>query len=296
MRLTTFFGLPSSIPFVDIDVDKDIPRFLDPQRIARAAANGDLIAQAADSTIRRFSTQLCQRLTSSSLSERQLGLNMLDNLNEPRETRLGMTRTGYNGHGVHTHFREEIDKAITQDLRALVTVGVFNWLGALPLFVEGFAADRMSDMTTGIIRGHLIDYTKEMIRRYPQFTRKRHRLEQHTMEVWDFSTHQWISRTVDLPTAGGHPILLVPKIWAGKDIELRGQRYYNCQALDYIQKKLVGSNPKAGKVAKRTLKSSYPDVYLVNRNTTLEAYEQGVNLLLKFIDYVDSWDAKSEAA
>jgi len=296
MRLTIFFGLPNTIPFVDIDVDKDTPQFLDPQRIARAADNGDAIAQAADLTIRQFSTQLCQRLISSSLSERQLGLGMLDNLGEPRETRLGMTLTGYNGHGVHTHFREEINKAITQDLRALVAVGVFNWLGALPLFVEGFAADRMSDMTTGIIRGHLIDYTEEMTRRYPQFTRNGHRLERHTMQVWDFSTHQWSSRTADLPTAGGHPILLVPQSWVGKDIELRGQRYYNCQALGYIQKKLVDSNPKAGKVTKKTLKFSYPDVYLVNRSTTLEAYEQGLNLLLEFIDYVDNWDAQREAA
>lgn len=296
MRLTTFFGLPSSIPFVDIDVDKDTPQFLDPQRIARAAGNGDLIAQAADSTIRQFSTQLCQRLTSSSLSERQLGFRMLDNLNEPRETRLGMTQTGYNGHGVHTHFREEIHKAITQDLRALVTVGVFNWLGALPLFVEGFAADRMSDMTTGIIRGHLIHYTEEMIRRYPQFTRQGHSLEQHTMQIWDFPTHQWKSHKVDLPTAGGHPILLVPKSWVGKNIELHGQRFYNCQALGYIQRKLERSYPKAGKVPKKTLKSIYPDVYPTNRSTTLEAYQQGDNLLERFFKYVDDWDMKRIAA
>ena len=193
------------------------------------------MSRATDYTIRRFSTQLCQRLISNDLAERELGLRMLDNLNEPRETRLGMANAGYNGHGVHNHFRDEIDKAITGDLKALVTVGIFQWLGALPLFVEDFGADRMSDMTTGIIRGHLIDFTEEMMQQYSQFSTNGHHLEAHTLQVWDLTANQWVERTANLPSAGGHPILLVPKEWVGRGIELYGRPLLQLSSVGYIQ-------------------------------------------------------------
>lgn len=295
MRLTQYFNLPSPVPFVDIDINQDTRLFLDPQRIARVANAGDPLSQATDYTIRRFSTQLCQRLIGNDLAERELGLRMLDNLNEPRETRLGMANPGYNGHGVHNHFRDEIDKAITGDLKALVTVGIFQWLGALPLFVEGFGADRMSDMTTGIIRGHLIDFTEEMMQQYSQFSTNGHHLETHTLQVWDLTANQWVERTANLPSAGGHPILLVPKEWTGKGLELYGRRYYNCQALGYIQQKLQVNNPRSGKVAKKTLEKQYPEIYPINRKTTLEAYKKGEDLLKKFIAYVDK-KAKNKQA
>lgn len=80
---------------------------------------------------------------------------------------------------------------------------------------------------------------------------------------------------------------LVPKEWTGKGLELYGRRYYNCQALGYIQQKLQVNNPRSGKVAKKTLEKQYPETYPINRKTTLEAFEKGEDLLKKFIVYVD---------
>ena len=293
--ITTFFGITGHVPFVDVDVESDTKLFLDPALIAFYSRE-DGLAGKADQMLRDYSALLCTLITSSSAADRQRAYEMLMNLNEPRETRLGMSAEGFNGHGVDTYFRDKIGEALTGDLRALIAVGVFHWIGALPLFVEDFDRDRMSDMTTAIIRGSLIDFTEEMIRRYPQFQAHGHLLVPHTMKVWDPMDHQWKERTVRLPHAGGHPLLLVPDEWAGSYLQLHGRRYYAIPVLGHIQEELRAANPAAGKVSKKDLEKMHPDVYPTNLAVTMQAYQSGIDLLEEFIRFAHQKLVKPAAA
>lgn len=293
--ITTFFGISGHVPFVDVDVDSDTKLFIDPALIAFCSRT-DRLASKADQMLRDYSALLCTLITSSSAVDRQRAYEMLTNLNEPRETRLGMSAKGFNGHGVDTYFRDKIGEALMGDLRALIAVGVFHWIGALPLFVEDFDRDRMSDMTTAIIRGPLIDFTEEMIRRYPQFQANGHSLVPHTMKVWDPMDHQWKNRTARLPHAGGHPLLLVPDEWAGAYLQLHGRRYYEVPVLGHIQEELQAANPAAGKVSKKALQEKHPDVYPTNLAVTMQAYQSGIDLLEEFIRYAHQKLTMPEAA
>lgn len=290
-----YFGISSPVPFVDIDVDTDTRLFIDPLLITRNAM-GDKLAAEADKTLRDFSALLCTRIISSSPHERQLAYEMLTNLNEPRETRLGMSTRGFNGHGVDTYFRDKIGEALTGDLRALITVGFFRWIGALPLFVEDFDRDRMSDMTTAIIRESLIDFTEEMIRRHPEFYSNGHSLVPHTIKVWDPLIHQWKNRTVNLPYAEEHPLLLVPDAWVGASLQLHGRRFYEVPVLGYIQDEMESVNPGAGRVSKKMLQTQHRDVYSTNLAVTLRAYRAGIDLLEAFIQFANQKMEMPEAA
>lgn len=293
--ITSFFDINGPVPFVDVDVESDTKLFLDPALIA-FYSRSDRLADEAHHVLRDYSALLCTLITSSSAADRQRAYEMLTNLNEPRETRLGMSAEGFNGHGVDTYFRDKIGEALMGDLRALIAVGVFHWIGALPLFVEDFDRDRMSDMTTAIIRGPLIDFTEEMIRRYPQFQANGHSLVPHTMKVWDPMDHQWKDRTARLPHAGGHPLLLVPDEWAGAYLQLHGRRYYEVPVLGHIQEELQAANPAAGKVSKKALQEMHPDVYPTNLAVTMQAYQSGIDLLEEFICFAHQKLVMPEAA
>lgn len=282
MFLTEYYGIQEPVGFVDIDVVADTKIFLDPFKVARAA-NGDPLAQAADSSIRHYSSLLSSYLASPDLSDRARGRRMLEHLNEPRETRLGMTRVGYDGKGIDKYHSDLVANALQYELEPLLLIGVFQWLGALPVYVRGIGADRMSDMTTAIVRAQLIDFTERKIAQYPQFSTFPNSLRQHTMKVWDVRKQQWMDRTARLPFAEGCPILLVPKSWTGQSLEVHGERFYHRSALTYLQLEEQLKAPQQAKIPKTVLEKQYPDRYLTNFKVTLEARENGINLLDQFL-------------
>lgn len=293
--ITTFFGISGYVPFVNVDVESDTKLFIDPALIAFQTPS-DQLASQADKMLRDYSALLCTLITSSSAADQRRAYEMLTNLNEPRETRLGLAAKGFNGHGVDTYFRDKIGEALTNDLRALIAVGIFEWIGALPLFVEDFDRDRMSDMTTAIIRGALIDFTEEMIRRYPQFQTNDHSLVSCPMKVWDPVAHQWKIRTTSLPYAGGHPLLLVPDGWVAPYLQLHGRRYYEVSVVGHLQEELQAATPAARTISKKSLQTLHPDVYPTNLTVTLQAYQSGINLLEEFIRFAQQKLARPEAA
>lgn len=282
MFLTEYYGIQEPVDFVNIDVVADTKIFLDPFKVARAAS-GDPLAQAADSSIRHYSSLLSSYLASPDLADRGRGRLMLKHLNEPRETRLGMTQVGYDGKGIAGYHSNLVADALQNKLEPLLLIGVFQWLGALPVYVNGIGSDRMSDMTTAIVRGQLIDYTESKIAQHPQFTTFPHSLRTHTMKVWDVRKQEWLDRTARLPFAEGYPILLVPKSWTGQGLEVDGERFYRRSSLSYLQLDEQRKAPQQAKIPKTVLEKLYPDRYSTNFKVTLAAHENGVNLFDKFL-------------
>ena len=74
--------------------------------------------------------------------------------------------------------------------------------------IERIATDRISDITTNVIRGPLIAFTQEMSEIYPKIKTER----VPAGLIWDDENHEWLAdEREELPTPEGEPLLLVPK-------------------------------------------------------------------------------------
>lgn len=294
MKLTEYYNIQVPVDFVDVHTDGDTELFLDPFLIARASIT-DSLAHDADRQLRLFSSMLCANVATDDVGRLAIARQMLGNLNEPRETRLGMSVGGFNGRGVSNYYSEQICRALQTDLRPLVEIGIFQWIGALPIYVEGVDKDRMSDITTGIVREQLIRFTERAVKKYPEFSAHPNRLKRHDMKVWRPATNEWVDRTSFLPYADGHPILLVPKSWVGIRLEVRGRRFYRNMALSYKQEEMFRADPSRGKVPKEKLEKLYPNTYMLNLEVTQMAYEKGISLVEQFLEAIGArLDAQQE--
>lgn len=285
MELTEYFNIEGPVEFVDVTIDGDKKLFLDPLLIARSAVS-DPLARAADLNLRLFATKLSENIAADDPGHTARALQMMGNLKEPRETRLGMSEHGYNGRGVSDYYAQVVCRALQSDLKPLISLGVFQWFGVLPIYVQGIDADRMSDMTTGIVREQLIQFTEAMVRKYSAFSDHPHSLRPHKVKIWNASTNEWEDRFSNLPEAGGHPIILIPREWVGPRLEVRGRRFYRA-SLTYKQKEMFRANPKDGKATISDLEKLYPNTYAVNLEMTLRAYGNGIDLLEEFLESVN---------
>jgi hypothetical protein len=147
---------------------------------------------------------LCATAPTGSL-DRITGRALLQRFGEPRETRLGLAKAGFDGHGGAEGIGASIWHAFTHDLRALVDVAVLGHVEDIPLFVEGVDRDITSDLTTRIIFGPLAAFTVEMMNRYPQFRAPGMRVVSVRRQVWDPVGSKWGVRDVELPAVAGRP-------------------------------------------------------------------------------------------
>jgi len=74
------------------------------------------------------------------------------------------------------------------------------------LLVEGIGRDKISDITTNIIRHKLVEYTQAQCEFWGIPT------EPVPSEmIWDQENDKWTNRYVDLPVCNGKSVILVPK-------------------------------------------------------------------------------------
>jgi hypothetical protein len=202
-RVTRYYQLPKPVPFVDVWLEQDNRLFIEPSAIRAAAAGGDPFAVAADLQLTSFFDEV---LLSVRSNNQRRGMDLLMQLHEPNETRLGMTEIGVAGKGMS---RVMADK-LWQELRrnpACQHVILVRRIEELAPFVDRIGPDRVSDMCTRIAFNVLIDFTTAMMSAYPALTR--YTGIEDTM-VWDAAKGCWLHRRATLPIAAGKRLLLVP--------------------------------------------------------------------------------------
>jgi hypothetical protein len=226
MRISKHFKLHCSqaeLDFVDIDINRDLPLFVDPHFLA---ARSDPWSISAAHTIQSFFGYFLGLLNQGSKEEAR---DLFDHLHEPNETCLGMSRGRPRGNGVGDEDAGRIFESLSQS-RAAKT-GLLEDIEDCRVFVRGIDKDKTSDMTTNIIRGHLIKYT------------------QHQCELWGIPLIQnspsgfcWnaISRSWENGYSknlyiGGRRILLVPKAVVSYSKAYTPQRYHRHFVLSFLQ-------------------------------------------------------------
>jgi hypothetical protein len=233
MRFTSQFSLGLSqaeVDFVDVDTTKDTPLFIDPTALQNL---GNELAQRCSALVTSYFQAVVDAIRAGDDSRATL---LLSGLTEPNETRLGLTRGSRSaGRGVGT--RQAIQLLESLKGSAAVRSGFVTDLGTCELLVEGIGPDKMSDITTNIIRGELIKYTQDQCHlhgvslpgSYP------------AGRVWDAGALTWTPQYAHLP-AVGTTLILVPKAFVRWKTSFSAQKYYDDFVLNYLRQEEISTN------------------------------------------------------
>ncbi|GIQ76212.1 hypothetical protein BraRD5C2_46560 [Bradyrhizobium sp. RD5-C2] len=174
----------------------------------------------------------------------------MSHLTEPRETFLGVSTGNPQGRGVGPRQARQLITAIARS-KAYKT-GLLSDLSEMALYVEGIDRDKISDLTTNIIRELLIDYTQQQCDLYDVPTTR-----YSGPALWDGDRKNWVAKYVQLPFIKSTPILLVPKYIVRRKLSLDSQEFYNKQITDF----LVAENLRANSSLVQVLQSGERKVY-----------------------------------
>ena len=227
------FGINKTQPqldFVDIDTDQDIPLFIDPYVFS---TKSDAWSRKCHETLLSFFQAVRDSIRDGDDAR---GRRLLNNLHEPNETCLGLSRSIPAGRGIGTHQAGDLYDRLRAS-RAAET-GLLSELSDCELFIEGIGPDKISDITTNIIRRHLIEYT-------------RYQCELHGIQLegtvasgnlWNINTLSWENQFVELPVIGQRKIVLVPKASVRWSMVFSRQQYYNQFVLEFLQAEHLSQN------------------------------------------------------
>ena len=114
--------------------------------------------------------------------------------------------------------------------------------------IEGISFDKISDLTTNVIRGHLVDYTLAQceLHNVP-------RQEVALPPCFNTDSMEWETRYLDLPVYRHSPILLVPKSIVRRSPAYAHPYYYQHFVLNFLQQEEL-ADPSSRLV--RTLKDN----------------------------------------
>ncbi|MEE2061796.1 MULTISPECIES: hypothetical protein [Rhodococcus] len=285
--ITSVYGITGSVPFLDVDVTVDNKWFLDPRAI-RLHQRADPFAVKANECTETFFEEVLDCVARGDVRR---GLWLLQQFPEPWETRLGLAKSGFSGHGGASEVGSWIWRSLNEDLKAFIVLGLFKEIEELPLFIEGIDKDITSDITTRIIFDALAEFTSYTVDQYPEFTSGGHRVETFGCQAWDSSTRGWVVKAFELPVAADKPLLLVPQGWARQNLLMSASRYYETKVLGYAQleRAVPLSTGKLLKIPKDRLKT-VPGLgrgRVTNLDVTRRAHENNNDLIAEFKQFVD---------
>jgi hypothetical protein len=255
-RFSEHFALGRSQPeldFVDIDLTADLSVYVDP--FAISLYPDDLSRRASDAIVWFFQTAI-QAIRDGREDQ---AIRMLGNLSEPNETRLGVSRDRPQGRGVSGKQAFDLYRSIANSEAA--KSGLVTDISECDLFIEGIGPDKISDMTTNIIRDLLIDYTGQQCALHGIPT-----VNTPSGPTFDHQRGMWREQYRQLPRYDGSRVILVPKMFVRRHLALNSQDYLNKHVFEFLQAEHLNSMSalvetlKNGslRVTKKSLKENYP--------------------------------------
>lgn len=255
-NFSTYYQLGTRQPnleFVDIKLDQDNQLFIDPRLIEN---QNDPIAKEMQLRIESFWAEVINAIKSK---DKKKTYQLLEGMKEPRETRLGYSN-GIDGNNVASVLKEELVDAL-QNSYAIKT-GILSHFGDVELFIEQIGVDRISDITTKIVKDVLISFTENQCKKFPFKIKLKKNLQK---DVFNYKNLKWEQKTVYLPYYNDIPIILVPKNIVR--IKGRSRGNFNCFyrfATRYFLNKRpemlkdISPSGKDGKLILRDVRAKYP--------------------------------------
>jgi hypothetical protein len=234
----------SELDFVNVLLHTDTWLCVDPFAISQRL---DAFSISCHQTLLAYFHGVIDSIRAGNNSE---ALALLSHLREPNETRLGLSSEKPQGAGVGALQAKQLFEALRRS--SAVRSGFLSSLEECELMIEGIGRDKISDLTTNIIRGHLIRYTQNQCSLHNVPT-----ASVPASPVFDAQSMTWVSDYADLPVWKGEQILLVPKVFVRLDPAYNHQKYYRHFVLDFLQAEEL----RAGTSLVRTLKNMRQVVY-----------------------------------
>jgi hypothetical protein len=185
---------------------------------------------------------------------------VLTNLSEPNETRLGMSVDEPSGRGVSGKQAFDLYEALVDSEAA--RTGVLSEIAECDLFIPGIGPDKISDITTNVIRGPLVKYTQRQCELHGVPMRE----GVPAGRLWDMDIQDWEAHYAEMPIWAGRKVLLVPKASVRFRMSLDSREYYDRFVLEFLQAEHLEAGTtlvqvlKNGRrrVTKKSLKELYP--------------------------------------
>jgi hypothetical protein len=247
---------------VDIPLDTDIALFVDPY--ALTVAGDDDLRNCGDVVVEYFELLLAAIKD----KDEKTAFELLSNLHEPNDTHLGLSTGKPQGRGWgYKQSRQLYDRFVKSKA---VKSGKIKDITDVELLIPGIGSDKISDMTTNIIRGYLISYTEEQCSLHGIPTE-----EVNAGKYWNPEENLWSSRYAKLPVYQDSRIVLVPKAAVRVRLIPDNQEYYNKFILQYLQAEHLNANSSLV----RTLKNGKREVY---KKDLKKVQKGGKNALFEF--------------
>ena len=226
------------LDFVDVPVSgSDIKLFIDPYSLSRRKQ--PWYAECAEQVYDFFDILI----TLIRLNQKDKALYLLSGLHESNETRLGYSPSNQ-GVAIGKIQANKLYDSL-RGSRAVET-GVLKDIEECNLMVAGIDRDKISDMTTNIIKYNLIKYTQSQCVLY--------KIPIHKLpveNVFDNDRKEWMNDYYDLPKdINGKPIILVPKDIVRIIPTLNANEFYNHYVLNFLQDELYNSANSLCKLVK----------------------------------------------
>lgn len=235
----------AELDFVDVDPKKDTRLFVDPYAIE---IRDDAWSKSCGKHIRSYFNALIQALRAGNDAR---AFHLASHLHEAEETYLGLSRGEPQGRGVG---REQAGRIINALRRSKAfQSGLLSDLGETELFIEGIGPDKISDLTTNVIRGPLLAYTKQQAEFWNMPLTKR----SDVGAVWNPNKEEWEQAEREVLVVGGKPVILVPKVSTRLRLSLNSQEFYNHHMVNYLQAEYL----QAGQALVHVLKNGDQRVY-----------------------------------
>lgn len=268
MKISQRFSLNKSqaeLDFIDIDTTTDVALFLDPHFLGQRS---DRWSMEATQTLQSFFQKVVDLIVAGKQKD---AAKLFEFLHEPNATCLGVSTGNPEGRGVG---RGDANKIFSNLLKSkAVQSGLLKDVEDNILFVDNFGKDKLSDMTTNIIRKHLIDYTQRQCD-YHGIPLKSGIA---TGYYWSRNEEQWKTEYSEMLVIDSKPIILVPKGIVSFSEIYTPDKYYNGFILNFLQNEhlniksaLVKTYKTTGNnyVTKASLKEKHPQTKEFIRNFT----------------------------
>ena len=210
--------------FVDVVLEEDTPLFVDPR--AFSALRSDW-GNACVELIRRFFDEVLTAIRDQDEDRARL---LLDGLHEPNETRLGFTRGRVAGRGVGPGLADDLYRSLSQS-EAVRADGLVEDLEDTALLVPGVGVDLVSDITTNIVRGKLLEFTVATAEKYGMELVE----GVDSGALWSVDTGLWQNEPTRLLMPQSRPLLLVPRAVARWRTDYDPGEYYRHYVLPFLQ-------------------------------------------------------------
>lgn len=257
MKLYRYFGIYFETDIENVRLEKDNRLFMDPYLLYRGK---DELSQKGYQKVDNFFKRL---LFCAKQNQDKIAYEMVNNLHEREETRLGYSLQSHHGNGFSKNSGKKIYEEIKEN--PVFQQGFIQDVFDLPILMRKVGNDRISDMITNIIFTDLLAFTVQQCEEY------KIPMEEVNLMVkkWDEDKQKWENyRQEYLPIyKDKSPVVFVPKTMVTSLPMFSYEKVYRGFYLPYYEKQeqklgnskflLTYQNGKQ-RINKKELKKQYP--------------------------------------